>query len=109
MEAKTLVELKPLGLADAPIIFDAWGRHSENFTYLTARVFAEVGDAREYIANLFQTPASLAFHIVDPHGSVVGIVKASVLGHRAQVGYVVHKRFSGRGLASDAVRQLCPK
>lgn len=101
-----LVELKPVGLADAPIIFESWGREPENFTHLTARVFAELSDARAYIAGLFQSPESSAFHIVKPDGEVVGIVKAAVLGHRAQVGYVVSKPFWGRGFATSAVRRL---
>jgi len=101
-----VVKLKPVGLADAPIIFECWGRRPENFTHLTARVFAEVSDAQVYIAGLFQTPESRAFHILEPTGDVVGIVKAAVLGHRAQVGYVVSKPFWGRGFATSAVRQL---
>jgi [ribosomal protein S5]-alanine N-acetyltransferase len=101
-----LVGLKPVGLADAPIIFEGWGRNAENFTHLTARVFAEVSDARAYIAGLFPTPESRAFHILEPGGNVVGIVKAAVLGHRAQVGYVVGKPFWGRGFATSAVQQV---
>jgi len=103
---ETLVQLKRVGLDDAPIVFDSWGRRPENFTYLTARVFAELGDAQAYVAGLFQTPESLAFHIVEPGGNVIGIVKASVQGHRAQVGYVVDKPYSGKGFATDAVRQV---
>lgn len=105
-EKSVPVELRPVGHADAPIIFESWGRQPENFTYLTARVFAELSDARTYIAGLFQTPESSAFHIVKPDGEVVGIVKAAVLGHRAQVGYVVSKPFWGRGFATNAVRQI---
>ena len=101
-----LVELKPLGLADAPIIFRAWGHQPENFTHLTARVFAQLSDAQAYVANLFQTPESSAFHILTPGGDVVGIVKAAVQGHRAQVGYVIAKPFWGRGFATSAVQQL---
>lgn len=104
--AGALVELKPVGVADAPIIFERWGRHPENFTYLTARVFAELSDAEAYIAGLFSTPESSAFHILEPGGDVVGIVKATVLGHRAQVGYVVDRPFWGRGFATSAVQQL---
>lgn len=105
-EAKPLVSLKPVGLGDAPIIFEAWGRHPENFMYLTAHVFAEVSDAQAYIASILQTPQSLAFHVVEPRGEVVGIVKAAVVGHRAQVGYVIDEAFWGRGFATDAVRQI---
>jgi ribosomal-protein-alanine N-acetyltransferase len=104
--AGVLVELRPVGPADAPVIFESWGRQPENFTHLTARVFAELSDAQAYIAGLFPTPESSAFHIVKPDGKVAGIVKAAVLGHRAQVGYVVSKPFWGLGFATNAVRQL---
>lgn len=103
---ETLVELKPVGLADAPLILKAWGRKPENFTYLTARVFAGLSDAEQYVESLFQTPNSMAFHVLEPGGDVVGIVKAAVFGHRAQVGYVVGKPFWGRGFATAAVREL---
>jgi RimJ/RimL family protein N-acetyltransferase len=105
-EGDTLVELKPVVIADAPLILESWGRRPENFTYLTARVFADVSDARNYIAGLLPTPESLAFHIVESREGVVGIVKASVVGHRAQVGYVVDKTFWGRGFATAALRKL---
>ena len=104
--AGTVVGLKPVVAADAPIIFQRWGRQPENFTHLTARVFEEVSDAQAYIAGLLQTPESSAFHILEPAGDVVGIVKAAVHGHRAQVGYVVSKPFWGRGFATSAVQQL---
>lgn len=106
MNEGELVELKPVVMADAPMILERWGWRPENFTYLTAGVFADVSDARTYIAGLFSTQESLAFHIVEPHEGVVGLVKASVTGHRAQVGYVVDKQFWGRGLATAALRQL---
>lgn len=102
---ETSLELKPVGLADAALIFDTWGKRSENFAYLTARAFDGPSDAQRYIAELFPSPESIAFHIVTPNGTV-GLVKASVLGHRAQVGYVIDKAFWGRGLATTAVRRI---
>jgi [ribosomal protein S5]-alanine N-acetyltransferase len=101
-----VIELKPVRLADAELIFQAWGRYQENFTYLTTRVFSDVNDAQRYLVNLFPTPESQAFHIVDPATGVIGIVKAAVVEHRAQIGYVVHRPFWGRGFATAAVRQL---
>jgi [ribosomal protein S5]-alanine N-acetyltransferase len=105
-DGESLVGLRPVVLADAALIFESWGDRPENFTYLTARAFADVGDAQRYIADLFPTPQSMAFHIVAPTERVVGIVKASVVGHRAQVGYVVDRSAWGRGFATSAVRQL---
>jgi len=101
-----VVELKPVEHGDANTIFDAWGRHSENFGYLTASVFSDVGDAQRYIASILPTPESKAFHIVVPTEGVIGIVKATIVGHRAQIGYVVHRPFCGRGFATAAVREV---
>lgn len=100
------VELKQVEPADAGMIFEAWGRHAENFSYLTARVFADVADAERYIAKLFPTPESKAFHVVAPSSGVVGIVKATITEHRALVGYVVHEPFWGHGVATAAVREI---
>jgi RimJ/RimL family protein N-acetyltransferase len=101
-----VIELRPVNPNDADAVFRAWGRHRENFTYLTARVFADVGDAARYLAGLFPTPESRAFHILYPDGGIVGIVKAAIVEHRAQIGYVVHRPFWGKGLATLAVREL---
>lgn len=105
-DGEAVVALKPVGVDDAALIFDAWGKRAENFTYLTARAFVGVGDAQRYIADLFPSQESAAFHIVAPSAGVVGLVKASVAGHRAQVGYVLDKAFWGRGFATAAVRLL---
>lgn len=105
-DGDTLIELRPVVPADAALIFESWGRRSENFAYLTVRAFEDVSDAQRYIANLFPSKESLAFHIVTQGEGVVGIVKASVLGHHAQVGYVVDKPFWGRGFATAAVQRL---
>jgi RimJ/RimL family protein N-acetyltransferase len=101
-----MIDLRPVQPGDEAEIFEAWGRHPENFTYLTARTFTGIDDAKRYIANLCPTPESQAFHIVGVDGSIVGIVKAAVVEHRAQIGYVVHRPFWGRGIATAAVRRV---
>lgn len=101
-----MIDLKPVSASDAELIFESWGRYPQNFTRLTARAFMDVGDAERYLRGLFSAPASIAFHIVGPGGAVVGIVKAIVAEHRAQVGYVVHEPFRGRGFATRAVEAL---
>jgi ribosomal-protein-alanine N-acetyltransferase len=101
-----MVELKQVYAADAELIFLSWGRYPQNFARLTARAFADVGDAERYLSGLLSGPSDSAFHIVESDGTVVGIVKASITGHRVQVGYVVHEPFRGRGLATRAVAAL---
>ncbi len=101
-----MIELKPVERTDGEFVFRTWGSHPENFAYLTARVFSDVTDADRYVAELFSTPESLAFHILEPASGIIGIVKAAVLGHRAQIGYVVHQPFWGRGFATTAVQRV---
>jgi RimJ/RimL family protein N-acetyltransferase len=101
-----VIDLTPVGSSDAEIIFESWGKYPENFSRLTARVFRDLRDAERYLLHLFSAPASRAFHILEPNGTVVGMVKAIVTEHRAQVGYVVHEPFCGRGFATRAVESL---
>jgi len=101
-----MIDLKPVCASDAELIFESWGRYAQNFARLTARVFRDVGDAERYLSSLFSSPSSMAFHIVGSGGAVIGIVKAIVIEHRAQVGYVVHEPFRGRGFATRAVERL---
>ena len=101
-----MLDLIPVRPTDAQVIFDAWGRYPRNFTRLTARAFLDIADAERYLRALFLAPASVAFHILEPGGAVVGLIKAIVTEHRAQVGYVVHEPFRGRGLATRAVTSV---
>jgi RimJ/RimL family protein N-acetyltransferase len=103
-----MIELRPVKLSDAATVYDAWGRYPENFERLTARTFRCIEDAGEYLNALFLTPQSLAFHIVG-ESRIIGLVKAAVVGHRAQVGYVVHRPYWGRGVATEAVQKLMIK
>jgi RimJ/RimL family protein N-acetyltransferase len=101
-----MIDLKPVCASDARLIFESWGRYPQNFARLTARVFMDVGDAERYLSSLLASPASMGFHIVEPGGAVVGIVKGIVTEHRAQVGYVVHEPFRGQGFATRAVEAV---
>ena len=51
MSGDTIIELKPVVIADALLILESWGRRPENFTYLTAKVFAGLSDARCLLAD----------------------------------------------------------
>lgn len=102
-----MMELRRLERGDAGLIYDAWGQYRDNFTYLTASVFLTIADAQRYIDKLLANPAALAFHIVEAQtGRIVGLVKANIEVHRAQVGYVVHQPHWGKGHATTAVQRL---
>lgn len=91
--------------SDADCIYQSWGQFPENFKRTTARPFENVEDARQYLDDLFSTPDSIALHIVW-RGNVVGMVKAVVVKHRAQVGYIIHRPHWGRGLATIGVHEV---
>lgn len=100
-----MITLVPAKQSDASLIFESWGRRAQNFARLTARVFVDVADAQRYLMHVFLDPGSVAFHIVEPTGRTVGFVKAIRSEHRVQVGYVVDSAFTGRGIATQAVRE----
>lgn len=51
-----------------------------------------------------------AFHIVEMHSNTIaGFIKAKIEGHRALVGYVVDKKYWGKGYASEAVNLILEK
>jgi hypothetical protein len=52
-----MIELKPVCVANAELIFESWGRCPQNFARLTARVFTDVGDAERYLNSLSSAPA----------------------------------------------------
>ena len=101
-----MITLRPVRPNDAEVIFHAWAKYPENFAYLLAPVCVDVDDVRAYIESLFPTQESKAFHIVDAQHGEVGIVKATIEQNRAKIGYVVHEPFWGRGIATDAVKQV---
>lgn len=101
-----MISLKPVSVDDAEVIFQSWGHYPENFAYLTVAVFHDLDAARRYLRDVLSTPESKAFHIVDADHGVIGIVKVAIEGHRARIGYVVHRPHSGRGIATEAVRQV---
>ena len=102
-----MIELVPVQATDARLIYDSWGQHRNNFTYLTASIFASLEDAERYVSALLQNDQSLAFHILERNSqSVAGLIKAIVTEHRALVGFVIHEPYWGGGFATEAVQSV---
>ena len=100
------IELIPAKVEDAKIVFDSWGKNANNFKYLSATPQQNVNDASNYLKNAL-TGNNSVFHIIDStSGSIVGLIKAKVEGHKALIGYVVDESFWGRGIATIAVKKL---
>jgi RimJ/RimL family protein N-acetyltransferase len=101
------IELVPVQAADARLIYESWGQHRSNFTYLTASAFESLQDAERYVSTLFQNEQSIAFHILEQRSrSIAGLIKAIVTEHRALVGFVIHEPYWGLGFATEAVQRV---
>lgn len=93
---------KPLRATDAGLIVDGWGSNADNFYFLSSPLLNSIKAAQAYLEQILAAEHSLAYHIV-VNEEVVGLVKAIVDGHRAQVGYVIDKAHWGKGFATEAV------
>ena len=92
---------------DAEIIFDSWGKNHNNFTYLSAVPQNTIEDAKEYIQRHLSNSENLIFHIkYNESGKIVGLIKAVIEGHKAQVGYVIDESHWNRGIASKALMEI---
>jgi RimJ/RimL family protein N-acetyltransferase len=102
-----MLELIKVERTDAEKIYNAWGQCGDNFAYLTASTFKIVADAQNYIDAILSNELNLAFHVVDTKSkNIVGIIKASIMGHKALVGYVIHQPYWGKGFATEAVKRV---
>ena len=92
---------------DAEIIFNSWGKNHNNFIYLSAKPQHSIEDAKEYLQKHLSNPENLIFHIKDDEtGKVMGMIKAVIEGHKAQIGYVVDESHWNRGIASKALMEI---
>jgi RimJ/RimL family protein N-acetyltransferase len=100
-----MLELIKAERTDAEQIYTAWGYCEDNFEYLSAKVFQSVADAKIYLDAIFSNEHNFAFHIADSNSlNTVGMIKVAVTGHKAMIGYVIHKPHWGRGFATEAVK-----
>ena len=98
----TMIEFVRVSKNDAQLIFESWGNEERNFRYLTSVVLSDIQLAQEYIDRLYSNRDSFAFHLFK-NGSCIGLVKAKIEGHKAQIGYVISSAERGNGYATHAV------
>jgi RimJ/RimL family protein N-acetyltransferase len=104
---RIMLELIKAESTDAEQIYTAWGRYNDNFKLLSARVFQSVADAENYLGAILSNKHNFAFHVIDSSSQdIVGMIKVAVTGHKAMIGYVIHRSHWGRGFASEAVKRI---
>jgi ribosomal-protein-alanine N-acetyltransferase len=99
---------RPVGIADAPAIFAAYGADPVVARYMTWRVNRDVSDVERYLASMAPLMASGGRQVLalaersDPD-RLIGTFEARFEAHRMDVGYVLARMHWGRGLMTEAL------
>ena len=104
-----LVLRRPVA-ADAEAIFDGWARDPEVTKYLVWRPHASVADARDHIARCRTSwEEGREFVWLIQHrdeAELVGSLASRHTGHGVNLGYLLARRFWGRGFMVEALEPV---
>ncbi|HZG52492.1 MAG TPA: GNAT family N-acetyltransferase [Pyrinomonadaceae bacterium] len=109
IETARLVLRKPVA-ADTPLIYEAYARDPEVTRYLSWRPHRAVADGEEHSAQLLAAWESGKYFswaiVVNDGGELAGMISARPEGWRVELGYVIGRRWWGRGLMTEAARAV---
>jgi ribosomal-protein-alanine N-acetyltransferase len=109
IETERLLMRRPR-LSDARPIFSGYARDAEVTRYLIWQPHKDVRETerflRECVAALAQGGRFPWVITLKSGGEVIGMVEVRVNGFKADVGYVIARRWWGRGLATEALRPV---
>ena len=109
VETERLGLRKPV-LADAGEIFRQYAQDAEVTKYLTWLPYGRVEETREFIQTclaMWQEGHSFHWTIVRKEdGQLLGMITARVDGHKWELGYVLARKYWGRGYMTEAVKSL---
>lgn len=100
--------LCPIAPEDAIPIFDTYAQDTEVTRYLTWRPHGSIADTEVYIASCLATPPDCArIYVLVGGGGVMGALDVRrTAPHRLEFGYVLARRFWGRGLMTEALTEV---
>lgn len=100
--------VRPPRLDDAPALFRNYTQDAEVTKYLTWEPHERIAQTRawlEYCVAKEDDPASLMLTLCEKESDeAIGMLEFRIDGFRAEFGYVLAKRFWGRGLMTEAMR-----
>ncbi|HEY9403985.1 MAG TPA: GNAT family N-acetyltransferase [Pyrinomonadaceae bacterium] len=109
IETARLVLRKPVA-ADVPHIYEAYARDPEVTRYLTWRPHRTVADGEEHSAQQLAAWESGKYFSwvisVKEDGELAGMISMRPEGWRVELGYVLGRRWWGRGLMTETVRAV---
>src|SRR5262245_3387357 len=102
--------LRPPCLEDAEPIFHSWAQDLEVTRYLTWRPHQDISETRDYLSR-FTAPGAdddpyLWIITTKIDSAVIGMIRISVNLDKADFGYVVARTEWGKGIATEALRQI---
>jgi ribosomal-protein-alanine N-acetyltransferase len=102
--------LRPIAMADAGPIFDAYSRDPSVADFLIWRPNRTRGDIESYIGSCLETPTHRArtYVLQGRKDSVIrgGLDLRQADRHRLEFGYVLARAFWGRGLMTEALTEI---
>jgi [ribosomal protein S5]-alanine N-acetyltransferase len=103
--------LRPPRLSDAASVFGEYAQDPAVTRYLTWRPHADVAETRAYLDRCEAGWASgreliWALTFREHEAGVIGMIGLRPAGHKADIGYVLGRRFWGRGLMPEAGRAV---
>jgi [ribosomal protein S5]-alanine N-acetyltransferase len=109
IETKRLVIRVP-HLSDAQSIFDGYARDSDVTRYLVWRPHTDVHETERFLAECIEAWEQCARFpwviTLKDDGELIGMVEIRVNSFKADVGYVIARRWWGKGLATEALRPI---
>lgn len=109
IETARLILRKPVA-ADTPHLYEAYARDPEVTRYLTWRPHRGVADGEEHAAQQLAAWESGKYFSwvisVKEGGELAGMISMRPEGWRVELGYVLGRRWWGRGLMTETVRAV---
>ena len=109
LETERLILRRP-SLDDAPAIYESYASDPEVSRYLTWTPHRDVSDTRKYLENMIeQWKAGTSFsYIIECKftGVLLGMIRIGDQDSKADLGYVLAKRYWGHGYMTEAVKGL---
>ncbi len=96
--------------ADAAAIFNSYARDTEVLRYLTWQPHQNIQETEAFLSDCtaaWDGNTRFPYLItLKESGEVIGMIEMRINGFKADVGYVLSRRYWGKGMATEALRNL---
>lgn len=103
------LELRPPHISDAQPIYDGYARDEEVTRYLAWQPHKDLRETESFLAECVaarEQGERFPWVITFKGGELVGMIEIRISDFKAHVGYIIARRWWGRGLAAEALRPV---